>query len=173
MRKVLYIFGLLTDADVEWIARNGRRRILRDREILIREGRQVESIIFLLRGELRISAQAVGDIARIGVGEIVGEMSFVDSAPPAATVTATGECLALFIDKETVARKIDADPAFGCRSIGHLRFSSQIVCAAPGAVWTMAARTNRGASARKRSSRMSSISRFSTPCRRPESGSTG
>jgi CRP/FNR family cyclic AMP-dependent transcriptional regulator len=115
MRKVLYIFGLLTDADVEWIARNGRRRILRDREILIREGRQVESIIFLLRGELRISAQAAGDIARIGVGEIVGEMSFVDSAPPAATVTATGECLALFIDKETVARKIDADPAFGCR----------------------------------------------------------
>jgi CRP-like cAMP-binding protein len=115
MRKVLYIFGLLTDADVEWIARNGRRRIVRDREILIREGRPVESIILLLRGEFVISAQATGEISRLGVGEIVGEMSFVDSAPPSATVTAAGECLALFIDKATVARKLDADAAFGCR----------------------------------------------------------
>jgi CRP-like cAMP-binding protein len=115
MRKVLYIFGLLTDADVEWIARNGRRRVVHDREILIREGRPVESIIFLLRGEFVISAQAAGEIARLGVGEMVGEMSFVDSAPPSATVTAAGECLALFIDKETVARKLDADAAFGCR----------------------------------------------------------
>ena len=111
MRKVLYIFGLLTDADVEWIAHNGRRRVVHDREILIREGRPVESIILLLRGEFVISAQAAGEIARLGVGE----MSFVDSAPPAATVTAAGECLALFIDKETVGRKLDADAAFGCR----------------------------------------------------------
>jgi CRP/FNR family cyclic AMP-dependent transcriptional regulator len=115
MRKVLYIFGLLTDADVEWIARNGRRRVVYDREILIREGRPVESIIFLLRGEFVVSAQAAGEIARLGAGEIVGEMSFVDSAPPSATVTAAGECLALFIDKEAVARKLDADAAFGCR----------------------------------------------------------
>ena len=27
MRKVLYIFGLLTDEDVEWIARTGTRRV--------------------------------------------------------------------------------------------------------------------------------------------------
>ena len=115
MRKVLYIFGLLTDTDVEWIARNGRRRVVHDREILIREGRPVDSIILLLRGEFVISAQAAGEVARLGVGEIVGEMSFVDSAPPSATVTAAGECLALFIDKATVERKLDADAAFGCR----------------------------------------------------------
>jgi CRP/FNR family transcriptional regulator, cyclic AMP receptor protein len=106
---------LLTDADVEWIARSGRRRLVKDREILIREGRPVESIIFLLRGEFVVSARVAGEIARLGVGEIVGEMSFVDSAPPSATVAAAGECLALFIDKEAVARKLDADPAFGCR----------------------------------------------------------
>jgi CRP/FNR family transcriptional regulator, cyclic AMP receptor protein len=48
-----------------------------------------------------VTAQAAGEIARLGVGEIVGEMSFVDSAPPSATVTAVGECLALFLDKES------------------------------------------------------------------------
>ncbi len=38
MRKVLYIFGLLTDADVEWIGRTGVRRNVPDKEIVIREG---------------------------------------------------------------------------------------------------------------------------------------
>ncbi len=88
MRKVLYIFGLLTDADVEWIARTGVRRRVRAGETLIEEGQRIESVIFLLQGEFLVSALGVGEIARLGVGEIVGEMSFVDSAPPAATVTA-------------------------------------------------------------------------------------
>jgi CRP-like cAMP-binding protein len=115
MRKVLYIFGLLTDADVEWIARTGIRRRVREGEVLIQEGRPVESVIFLLQGEFLVTAQAAGEVARLGVGEIVGEMSFVDSSPPSATVTAVGECLALFLDKEIVARKLEADVAFGCR----------------------------------------------------------
>ena len=115
MRKVLYIFGLLTDADVEWISRTGVRRRVREGEILIQEGRAVESVIFLLQGEFLVTAQAAGEVARLGVGEIVGEMSFVDSSPPSATVTAVGECLALFLDKEVVARKLEADVAFGYR----------------------------------------------------------
>ena len=115
MRKVLYIFGLLTDADVEWIARTGVRRRVREGEVLIQEGRPIESVIFLLQGEFLVTAQAAGEVARLGVGEIVGEMSCVDSSPPSATVTAVGECLALFLDKEIVARKLEADVAFGCR----------------------------------------------------------
>ena len=115
MRKVLYIFGLLTDADVEWIARTGVRRRVTEKELLIQEGRPVEWVIFLLQGEFLVSAQGAGEIARLGAGEIVGEMSFVDSAPPSATVTAVGEGLALFLDKQAVSRKLETDLAFGCR----------------------------------------------------------
>jgi CRP/FNR family transcriptional regulator, cyclic AMP receptor protein len=115
MRKVLYIFGLLTDADVAWIARTGVRRRVNNGEILIREGQPVESVIILLQGEFVVTAQAVGEIARLGVGEIVGEMSFVDSAPPSATVTATSEGLALFLNKTAMSQKLEADAAFGCR----------------------------------------------------------
>jgi CRP/FNR family transcriptional regulator, cyclic AMP receptor protein len=42
-------------------------------------------------------------------------MSFVDSAPPSATVTAVGDGMALFLDKEVVSRKLETDLAFGCR----------------------------------------------------------
>jgi CRP/FNR family transcriptional regulator, cyclic AMP receptor protein len=115
MRKVLYIFGLLTDADIAWIARTGTRRRVNNGEVLIREGLPAESVIVLLQGEFVVTAQAVGDIARLGAGEIVGEMSFVDSAPPSATVLAASDGLALFIDKAAMMQKLEADVAFGCR----------------------------------------------------------
>jgi CRP/FNR family transcriptional regulator, cyclic AMP receptor protein len=115
MRKVLYIFGLLTDADIEWIACTGIRRRVKNKEQLIQEGSPVAWVIFLLQGEFLVSAKEVGEIARLGVGEVVGEMSFVDSAPPSATVTAVGEGLALFLDKEAMSRKLETDLAFGCR----------------------------------------------------------
>ena len=115
MRKVLYVFGVLTDADIAWMARTGARRGIKDGEILIHEGRPIETVILLLQGECVVTDRAIGEIARLGVGEILGEMSFVDSALPSATVTAAGEGLALFLDKETLARKLEADAAFGCR----------------------------------------------------------
>jgi CRP-like cAMP-binding protein len=115
MRKVLYIFGLLTDADVEWMASTGARRRLHDGEIVIEEGKPVDSVILLLQGELLVGAKGSGQFARLGVGEIVGEMSFVDSALPSATVTAQGGCLALYVDKATLAQKLESDVAFGYR----------------------------------------------------------
>ncbi len=115
MRKVLYIFGLLNDADVEWIARTGIRRRVKDKDILIEERKPLESVIFILEGEFVITAEPAGEIARIGAGEIVGEMSFVDSAPPSATVMALGDGIALFLDKETLAQKLESDVGFGYR----------------------------------------------------------
>jgi Cyclic nucleotide-binding domain len=94
----IFVFGLLTDADVAWMAQAGVQRPIKDREILIHEGRPLESVIFLLQGECVVTEHAAGEIARLGVGEIVGEMSFLDSAPPSATVTAVGDGLALFLD---------------------------------------------------------------------------
>lgn len=115
MRKVLYIFGLLTDADVEWIARTGFRRRLSDGDVIIREGENTDSLIFLLEGELLVTTRMLGSIARMGVGEVVGEMSLVDSAPPSATITASGNGLALFLEKAKLIEKLDSDEGFGNR----------------------------------------------------------
>ena len=115
MRKVLYIFGLLSDADVQWIAKTGVLKRLRDGDVVIHEGEQTDSLIFILEGELGVSNLALGQFARMGVGEIVGEVSLVDSAPASATVTARGEGLALFLDKEMLMAKLAADNGFGSR----------------------------------------------------------
>ncbi len=115
MRKVLYIFGLLSDVDVEWMARAGIRRRLSDGDVLIREGESVDFLIFLLEGELLVTTRRLGKIARMGVGEVVGEMSLVDSAPTSATVLASGNGLALFLDKTKLMQKLDSDDGFGSR----------------------------------------------------------
>jgi CRP/FNR family cyclic AMP-dependent transcriptional regulator len=115
MRKVLYIFGILTDADVESMVRMGTRRRLEDGEVVIKEGEPADSVILLLEGEFLVTTKGSGQIARLGVGEIVGEMSLVDSAPPSATITAHGECLALFLEKTILMQKLENDVAFGCR----------------------------------------------------------
>jgi len=114
-RMAIFVFGLLSDADVEWIAQAGVQRPIRNGEVLIEEGQPVNSVIFLLQGECVVTERSAGEIARLGVGEIVGEMSFLDSQAPSATVTASGNGLALFLDKETLADKLEADVAFGCR----------------------------------------------------------
>ena len=115
MRKVLYIFGLLTDADIEWMAQNGTSRRLSNGELLIEEGGKSDSLILLLEGELQVTARGYGDIARMGVGEIVGEISLVDSAPPSATITAHGDGFALFLDKRQLLEKLERDEGFGSR----------------------------------------------------------
>jgi CRP/FNR family cyclic AMP-dependent transcriptional regulator len=115
MRKVLYVFGLLTDTDVDWMARVGVRIRAKDGEVLIEQDKPTNSIILLLEGQFSVTVKNVGVVARLGVGEIVGEMSLVDLAPPSATVAAQGECRVLLLNKNVLLQKIESDAAFGCR----------------------------------------------------------
>jgi len=64
---------------------------------------------------LLVATRRLGQIARLGVGEVVGEISLVDSAPPSATITAHGSGLALFLDKTKLMQKLDDDEGFGSR----------------------------------------------------------
>jgi CRP-like cAMP-binding protein len=115
MRKILYYFGQLGDEDVEWIAEHGRPRSLRDREVLVHEGKQAEAVHILLDGKLTVSVAAGGIVSQMAPGELAGELSFVDSRPPSATVTARGFAHVLSIDKQLLQRRLDEDAAFAVR----------------------------------------------------------
>ncbi len=63
--------------------------------VLIREGVPVGTLYILLEGHLRVVLEGSGrQIASLEVGEIVGEMSFIDARPPSATVHAASEVVA-------------------------------------------------------------------------------
>jgi CRP/FNR family transcriptional regulator, cyclic AMP receptor protein len=115
MRKVLYLLGQLNDDDVEWMARIGRRQRFDDGAALIRQGEPIAFLYIVLAGRLSVAYAGSGEVASVGVGEVFGEMSFVDAMPPAATVSAVSPVAVLALDKRELQRRIDADPAFGCR----------------------------------------------------------
>lgn len=122
MRKVLIILGQLKDRDAEWMARAGRKRRFEDGAELIRQGVRVSSLYILLDGALCVEDETLGVIARLGVGEIVGEMSFVDDAPPSATVRADGPISVLELDHAAINRKTEAEADFGMRFYKALAF---------------------------------------------------
>ncbi|HOV15338.1 MAG TPA: cyclic nucleotide-binding protein, partial [Spirochaetota bacterium] len=54
-------------------------------------------------------------IATLQSGEIIGEMSFVDSNPPYAMVKSAIESTVYIIDKKKLVDKIESDNGFGYR----------------------------------------------------------
>jgi CRP/FNR family cyclic AMP-dependent transcriptional regulator len=111
MRKVLFIFGVLNDSDIDWMARSGARRGVRRHEVLIQEGVPIDAIVLLLQGRMGVSVSGAGEIAQIEAGDFIGEMSLVDSAPPSATVIANVDSVALFLDKQILLRRLAGDHA--------------------------------------------------------------
>jgi len=51
----------------------------------------------------------------MGAGEIVGEVSLVDSAPASATITARGDSYALFLDKKILLERLEREDGFASR----------------------------------------------------------
>lgn len=115
MRKVLYIMGQLSDSDVEWLSMAGKRLKVNKGDVLIRVNDRIDTIYIVLDGRMAIiSAQQI-ELDRSGCGEILGEMSFVDSSPASATVTAIEESVVLAIRKSMLQQKLDEDTAFAAR----------------------------------------------------------
>src|SRR5579863_8383494 len=115
MRKVLYILGQLNDTDVEWLARHGARRGLADGDVIVREGEPIDNLFITLSGQFRVTLRDGQEVARLGAGEVVGEIAFVDSALPSATVTATGRAAVLALPKALLQQRLGADPPFAAR----------------------------------------------------------
>jgi CRP/FNR family transcriptional regulator, cyclic AMP receptor protein len=115
MRKVLYILSRLSDDDVEWLAAAGVSRSVPAGTELIRQGEPAEALIFVLDGEVTVTVEGIGEVARLGSGEILGEMSFVDHSPPSGTVTTSAPSRLLVVDRNLMTAQLDRDPAFAAR----------------------------------------------------------
>ena len=115
MRKVLFLLGQLTDEDVEWIGRVGQRLRVSAGEALISEGQHVPLLYILLSGRAEVAVSGVGKVASMEVGDVFGEMSFVDAMPPSATVRTETPSVVLAVEKTELSRHIEEDPTFGCR----------------------------------------------------------
>ncbi|MCL6433926.1 MAG: cyclic nucleotide-binding domain-containing protein [Leptolyngbyaceae cyanobacterium HOT.MB2.61] len=117
MKKVLLILGELDNSDIDWIVANSRKDKIPAGTVLIHEGQPISTLYILLEGELSVTTKVMGDreIANLTNGEVVGEMSFIDTHPPSATVTAKQDALVVAIPRESLATKLQEDLGFACR----------------------------------------------------------
>jgi CRP-like cAMP-binding protein len=114
MRKVLYILGELEDSDLQWMVDAGTLRQVAAGIAIIEEDVQLASTFIVVAGELAVSRGGT-EIARLGSGEIVGDMSLLDSRPPVATVTAVEEATVFAIPQQTLRSKLASDTGFASR----------------------------------------------------------
>ena len=115
MRKVLLIFSEMTDGDVDWLSKSGERIQVDAGATLVPLGARVDNIWFVLDGALAVHTASGTQLALMGSGEIVGEMSLVDPAPTAVSVRVASDATLLRISDATVREKLAADPAFAAR----------------------------------------------------------
>jgi bacteriocin-type transport-associated protein len=117
MRKVLFILSELEDGDLDWMIRHGSKEVRPRGSVLIREGEPISVLYIVLDGTLSVSLRALGgaEVAQLRSGEVLGELSFLDSRPPSASVTAATDATVLSVPRELLAKKLEDDPPFAAR----------------------------------------------------------
>ena len=116
MQDALAFLSGLTDDDVTWILETGKEQQVMTGTIIIDEGSQLDSLYIVLSGLFGIRVSTVeGQLSKLGPGELLGEVSFVENLPASATVTALESSQILVIPRRSLEAKIEADPAFAVR----------------------------------------------------------
>ncbi|WP_143092962.1 cyclic nucleotide-binding domain-containing protein, partial [Arsenicibacter rosenii] len=104
MKRVLYFLGHLNDRDVEWMLQNGNKLMLETGDRLINKGEAIDSLYIVLSGQLVVCTNNNYNdcIARLEAGEVVGEMSFLESRPPSVSVIVTEPSVIYQISREKI-----------------------------------------------------------------------
>lgn len=117
MTKALFILGELDNDDLDWISQKSNKKILAPGETLIYEGQTINALYIVLEGMLSVSIKPLAnkELARIFSGEVVGEISFIDTRPPVATVKAIEESVVLEIPRLQLIKKLQSNLGFASR----------------------------------------------------------
>ncbi len=113
MKRVLFFLGQLNDRDVEWMTLNGHKIEIQTGTKLIEKDKAIDNLYIVLDGELSVYGKNESEvIAKLGAGEIVGEMSFLESRPPSVNVFATRQSIIFVISKDLIYSRMNSYPEF-------------------------------------------------------------
>lgn len=101
--------------------------------VLITEGQEAAGLFVALSGRLSVTRAAGGELARLGPGDVFGEMSLLSGAGAVASVVAQGKVLALFLPAGTFREVIMTHPQV-LAFVGELA-SRREQSLAPGGEW--------------------------------------
>ena len=107
-------FAALSEEDREFLREEGELRDVEPGEAILVEGERSESMFVIEEGEFVVKK---GDqvLATLGAGEVLGELGFLDSRSPTATVEAAGPGRVLELSLEELAHELELEDGFGAR----------------------------------------------------------
>lgn len=114
MKRVLFLLGHLNDRDIEWMIQNGFKQSLRTGDRLIRKNEFIDYLYIVLSGQLAISTDDGNEqyIAMSEAGEIIGEMSFLESRASSVAVIATKSSTVFCISRELINSRLSSNIEF-------------------------------------------------------------
>lgn len=117
MQTALGLLSELNEEDVDWIFHTGFERHVNADTVIVREDEPLPYLYIVLEGlfGVRIASIPDSEIGRLGSGEIIGEISFLENMLPSATVTAIESSLLLEIPSVLLAERLEAIPSFGAQ----------------------------------------------------------
>lgn len=123
MNKALLLLSQLDNDDLDWLTKTARKKIVQPNEILIYENSQINALYIVLNGSFKVLLKALNDqeLARISVGEVIGEISFVIPRPTLATVQAIETSIVLDIPRLELTSRLQWNTGFAAR---FYRFTS-------------------------------------------------
>ena len=113
------LFAECTDQDLRRIAGLVDEMDVPDRTVLIRQGEPGRECFVIAEGQAKATVRGSGS-ASMGPGDVVGEMSLLDQAPRAATVTAWTDMHVLVLTPDDFSALIEEFPRVARRIMAAL-----------------------------------------------------
>jgi diguanylate cyclase (GGDEF)-like protein len=115
------LFEDLSPEELRWIAEAAEARAFAEGECLFEIGEPGRSLFVVTAGTVQVlhpDLAANFQLARVGPGEFIGEMSLLDDSPRSATARALSDVHALVLDKANFHRLLLARPDVAVHLLG-------------------------------------------------------
>jgi len=117
MHDALTLLNEFDQDHVEWIFNTGLPQMFAPGAPIIREGVEPDALYIIMEGLVGIFVASMGDmcIARLGPGELLGDISFLENIPASASVIALEKTNVMIIPRKDLESKLTHDPGFSAR----------------------------------------------------------
>lgn len=103
-------FSELSPEELLGVSGIAERRVFQQGDLLFQEGDEADGLYAVGAGQLVIE-RGGRELARLGAGEVVGELAVLDGAPRTASVRAATHVEAFFVGQADFLELCDASPA--------------------------------------------------------------
>ena len=119
------LFTLMDDECTSWFLDIGKTNSVPAGTVIVEEGSFIDSLYFVNRGLFWVETSLMSGrpLAKLGPGDMIGELSFIDQNQTSASVIAEEESEVLTIPRQVLEEKLSTDDRFAARFykvLGHV-----------------------------------------------------